>query len=150
MNRNKQSSNIKRHILHPSLISIFGRWQKENAPKSGDTGIRNRINPGPLTIRFMTSKGLWKILSPCQTWGRRSLWRVIVINCKPRSERGEPNERFKSSECVCFKGVQLKRRAATDKGRERSPSQPLHLHYSRKTHGPGAATQPQPTHHAAS
>lgn len=82
--------------------------------------------------------------------GKAKSLEVIVINCKPRIKRGEPSERFKSSERVRFKGVQLKRRAATDKGRERSSLQPFHLHYSRGTHGRGAATRPQRVHHAAS
>lgn len=73
-----------------------------------------------------------------------------MINCKPRIKRSEPSEQFKSSERVRFKGVQLKRRAATDKGRERSSLQPFHLHYGRGTHGRGAATRPQCAYHAAS
>lgn len=81
--------------------------------------------------------------------GKAKSLEVIVINCEPRIKRGEPSERFKSSERVRFKGVQLKRRAATDKGRERSSLQPFHLHYSR-TQGRGAATRPQHAHHAAS
>lgn len=82
--------------------------------------------------------------------GKAKSLEVIVINCKPRIKRSEPSERFKSSERVRFKGVQLKRRAATDKGRERSSLQQFHLHYSRGTHGRGVAARPQRAHHAAS
>lgn len=56
-----------------------------------------------------------------------------MINCSLSSKRSEQNEWFKSSEHVGVKGVQLKRRAATDKGTERSSLQSFHLHYNRES-----------------
>lgn len=53
--------------------------------------------------------------------GKAKSLEVIVINCKPRIKRSEPSEQFKSSERVRFKGVQLKRRAATDKAGKGHP-----------------------------
>lgn len=68
-----------------------------------------------------------------------------MINCSLRGEHSEENEQFKSSEHVHLKGVQLKSRAAADKGMERSALQSFHLHYSRepvaKVHTAGLPAQ---------